>query len=194
MTRKEQIIQTCMDIFSKGGVKALTMKAIAERVNISEPAIYRHFNNKEAIIIAMIKQVQDELFKGVDGIIRRPLTSIEKLYQIYKYHLFYLSEKRGITVALLSESFFYDQPEARRQMLFLSNNYHERIKGVIALGIEKGEIPDTIDPYAASILIMGSLQHLVTIFRLTGDEKRLDLISDEVFDHLKKVLTGGMSK
>jgi len=91
MTRKEQIIQTYPEIFSESGAqKGLTMKAIAERVNISEPAIYRHFHNKEAMIIAMIQQVRDELFERVDATIRSPLTSMEKLYQIYKHHLFYL--------------------------------------------------------------------------------------------------------
>jgi len=191
MTRKEQIVQTCMEIFSESGAKGITMKAIAEGVNISEPAIYRHFHNKEAVIIAMIQQVRDELFKRVDAINRRPLTSMEKLYRIYEHHLFYLKEKRGITVALLSESFFYDQPEARRQMLLFSNGYHERIKGVISLGVEKGEIPDTVDPQAASILFMGSLQQLVTRFRLTGDEKEIDLVSGVVFDYLRKILSGG---
>ena len=190
MTRKEQIVQTCMDIFSEKGAKGLTMKAIAERVDISEPAIYRHFHNKEAVIIAMIRQVRDELFLRVDEILRRPMAAMEKLERIYDHHLFYLKEKKGITVALLSESFFYDQPEARRYMLFFSNDYHKRIQEVIALGIEKGEIPDTVNPHAASILFMGALQHLVTLFRLTGDEEKLDLISGEVFRHLKKVFTG----
>jgi len=183
-----------MDIFSEKGAKGLTMKAIAEKVSISEPAIYRHFHDKEAMIVAMIRQVRDELFLRVDKILRCSLTSLEKLKRIYTHHLSYLKEKKGITVALLSESFFYDQPEARQQMLFFSNGYHKKIQAVIALGIEKSEIPDTVDPHAASILFMGALQHLVTLFRLTGDEEKLDRAAGEVFRHLKKVFTGREDK
>ncbi|MBW1660150.1 MAG: helix-turn-helix transcriptional regulator [Deltaproteobacteria bacterium] len=61
MTRKEQIIQTCMEIFSENGIQGLTMKAIADRVHITEPAIYRHFRNKEAVLVAMITQIREEL-------------------------------------------------------------------------------------------------------------------------------------
>ncbi len=191
MTRKEQIIQTCMEIFSENGIQGLTMKAIADRVHITEPAIYRHFRNKEAVLVAMITQIREELFRRVDEIIRRPLASIEKLYRIFGHHLFYLKEKRGITVALLSESFFYSYPEARRHMLFLLNDYHERIREIIAVGIEKGEISRNIHPEAASILFLGALQHLLTIFRLTDDEREVDLASEGVFSLLKTTMEGG---
>lgn len=194
MTRKEQIVQTCMDIFSEEGVKGLTMKAIAERVHISEPAIYRHFRNKEAVMIAMIQEIRDELFKRVDEISIRPITAAEKLKKIYDHHLFYIKEKKGITVTLLSESFFYRQPEARRHMLFFLNDYLGRIRETIALGIEKKEIPDTVNPYAAAILFLGSLQHLVTIFKLTESERELNLISNEVFEHFRRIFTGGTDK
>ncbi len=194
MTRKEEIVLRCMDIFLEEGVRGLTMKAIAERVNISEPAIYRHFKNKEAVMIAMIHQVRDELFKRVDEIARRPMTAVEKLRKIYDHHLFYIKEKKGITVALLSESFFYHQPEARRHMLFFLNDYLGWIREIIALGIEKGEILDTVNPYAAAILFLGSLQHLITIFRLTESEREITLVSDEVFEHFERILTRGKEK
>jgi len=182
-----------MDIFSESGTEGLTMKAIADRVEISEPAIYRHFKNKQAIIISMITQIRDELFKRVDEIIRRPLTSVEKLYYIFGHHLFFLKEKRGITVALLSESFFHNHPEARRRMLFMLNDYHQRICEIISLGIEKGEIPERINPEAASILFLGSLQHLLTIFKLTNDEKAIDLLAEDVFNLFRNALEGGAS-
>ena len=194
MTRKEEIVQTCMDIFMEKGVKGLTMKAIAERIHISEPAIYRHFHNKQAVLIAMIHHIRDELFKRVDEIAGRPAPAIEKLRKIYDHHLFYIKEKQGITVALLSESFFYQQKEARRHMLFFLNDYLGRIRAIVALGIEKGEISEVVNPYAAAVLFLGALQHLVTIFRLTGEEREVNLISDEVFEHFKRTLMEGTQK
>ncbi len=194
MTRKEEIVQTCMDIFMEEGMKGLTMKAIAERIRISEPAIYRHFRNKQAVMIAMIQHIRDELFKRVDDIATRPMPAHEKLRKIYDHHLFYIKEKQGITVALLSESFFYQNKEARRQMLFFLNDYLGRIRAIIALGIEKGEVSETVNPYAAAVLFLGSLQHLVTIFRLTGDEREVNLIADDVFQQFRRTLMEGTQK
>jgi len=76
-------------------------------------------------------------------------------------------------------------------MPFFANGYHERVKEVISLGVENGEIPNTVDPQAASILFMGFLQHLITRFRLTGYEKEIDLVSGVVFDYFRKFLSGG---
>ncbi|RTZ93879.1 MAG: hypothetical protein DSY91_01235 [Deltaproteobacteria bacterium] len=191
MTRKEEIVQRCMDIFSESGTEGLTMKAIAERVNISEPAIYRHFKNKQAVILAMINQIREELFKRVDEIARRPMSAMDKLYRVFQHHLFYLKERRGITIALLSESFFYNQPKGRELMSFLLNDYHERIREIIAVGIEKGEFSDKINPRAVSILFLGALQHLLTMFRLSVSEAEIDLLSEEVFTHIKSILKGG---
>lgn len=194
MTRKEEIVQTCIAIFMEEGMKGLTMKAIAERVHVSEPAIYRHFRNKQAVIVAMICYIRDELFERVDEIVARRIPAVEKLHKIYEHHLFYIKEKQGITVALLSESFFYHQREAREQMLLFLKDYLGKIRKIIVLGIKNGEVRETVNPYAAAILFLGALQHLVTIFRLTGEEKEVNLISDEVFEHYTRILMEGTQK
>ncbi len=194
MTRKEQIVQTCMDIFLERGAKGLTMKAIADRVDISEPAIYRHFQNKEAVVVAMIEHVRKEMISYVEEVAHENLTTVEMLSKIYAHHLSYIKEKKGITVALLSESFFYQQKEARRHMLLFLKDYLGRIREIIALGIKNREIEKTVNPYASAVLFLGALQHLVTIFRLTGEEREVNLISEEVFKHYIRILTEGMQK
>ena len=191
MTKKEEIIRICMDIFSESGVQGLTMKAIADRVQISEPAIYRHFQNKRAVIIAMITQIRNEILRCVDDITRQPLHEIEKLHRIFGYHLFYLKEKKAITLELLSESFFRNHPEVRRHMSRLMRDYHVRIRGIIAVGIERKEISEKIDPVAASILFLGALQHLLTIFKLKNNEQEIDLLSGAVFNQFRTILEGG---
>ncbi len=190
MTRKEEIVQMCMEIFSESGVQGLTMKAMAERLQITEPAIYRHFENKQAVIVAMITQIRDEIFRFVDDVIQRPLNAVEKLHKIFGYHLFYLREKKAIILELLSEP-FRQYPEVHRHITFLLQDYHRRIRQVVVLGIKKREIPRNVQPEAVSILFLGSLQHLLTIFKLEGNEEEIDLLSEEVFRHFCFILEGG---
>ena len=190
MTRKEQIVQTCMDIFTESGTDGLTMKAIAERVRISEPAIYRHFENKEAVIIAMVVHIRDEIFRYVDEIAAQSLNAVEKLHRIFEHHLYYLKEKRAITLELLSESFFHHHPGVRRHMLLLLEGYHRKIQDIMTAGLEKGEIPERVPPRAASILFLGGMQHLLTMFKLTNDEKEIDAVAEDVFGLFKKALKG----
>ena len=191
MTRKEEIVHTCMDIFSESGAQGLTMKAIAERVNITEPAIYRHFQNKQAMIIAMIDKIREEIFRRVDDIVGQPLSDVEKLQKIFSYHLTYLKKKKAITLELLSESFFHTHPEVRWHLYSLMTEYHKRILGILSKGIARGEISRRVRPEAAAILFLGALQHLLTIFKVEGDRHKIDSLSEEVFGQFKIILEGG---
>ena len=54
--RQAEIIKTATEIVSNSGIQSLTTKSLAEKISISEPAIYRHFKNKSEIVRAMIRQ------------------------------------------------------------------------------------------------------------------------------------------
>ncbi len=191
MTRKEQIVQTCMDLFSAHGAEGLTMKAIAERVKISEPAIYRHFRNKQAILLAMTDSIRKEILTYVDEVAQCPSNAMEKLRRIFEHHLMYLKQRRCITLELLSESFIRAKPDVHRQMSSLLRGYHERIRRIIRTGIEEGEFSHDVDPSSASIMFLGTLQHLLTIYKLEGEEKEMDRVSRDVFSQLKTFFSGG---
>ncbi len=55
--RKEQIITEAMGLISENGISGMTMAGIAERVGISEPALYRHFENRREILLAALERV-----------------------------------------------------------------------------------------------------------------------------------------
>ena len=51
--RQNMIIDEAMKIIHSGGYGALSIRALAQNVKISEPAIYRHFLNKEDIVLGI---------------------------------------------------------------------------------------------------------------------------------------------
>lgn len=44
--RQKQIIQQSIQLIADKGIQGLTIKNISKSIGISEPAIYRHFDNK----------------------------------------------------------------------------------------------------------------------------------------------------
>jgi len=53
--RREQILQTAVDLFSQRGFKGTTTKEIARAANVSEAMVFRHFENKEALYMAILE-------------------------------------------------------------------------------------------------------------------------------------------
>ncbi len=51
--RQKTIIDEALNIIHESGYEALSIRELATRVKISEPAIYRHFLNKEDIILGI---------------------------------------------------------------------------------------------------------------------------------------------
>ena len=63
--RREQILQTAVDLFSQRGFKGTTTKEIAKAAGVSEAIIFRHFASKDELYAAILhsKSCQDGLHK-----------------------------------------------------------------------------------------------------------------------------------
>lgn len=61
MDRKKQILTEATRLFSCYGYDKVTIKSLAEACGITEPALYRHFDSKEAIYGKVLDSIQDQL-------------------------------------------------------------------------------------------------------------------------------------
>jgi|GEM_PF-1157088 len=52
--RKGEILDAALHVFAERGYASGSMREIAKRVGVSEPALYRHFTGKEALFLALI--------------------------------------------------------------------------------------------------------------------------------------------
>jgi AcrR family transcriptional regulator len=59
--RKQKILAAAADLVGRRGFHAVSMADIGDEVGISGAAIYRHFENKSALLVALFDQAIDEL-------------------------------------------------------------------------------------------------------------------------------------
>ena len=64
MNNKENLIDVSLDLFSKRGFSAVSVRDICGTLNLKESALYYHFKNKEAILTYLYQQV-DALVDGM---------------------------------------------------------------------------------------------------------------------------------
>lgn len=55
--RRKQILQAALSIMRERGLEGATTRRIAERVGITEPALYRHFHSKKEIILEALDEL-----------------------------------------------------------------------------------------------------------------------------------------
>lgn len=77
--RRKQLLDVASKIVVDGGIGALTMEALAERAGVSKPVVYEHWDNSEAVGVALLEAYFQAAVEVVDGAARDSATLGEYL-------------------------------------------------------------------------------------------------------------------
>jgi len=81
--RKEEILNTALEVFSREGYRDSNLSLIAQECGISRPTIYQYFHDKEEIYYYAVKLVTGDMFrKYADIAWNTPGRVTDKLKQI----------------------------------------------------------------------------------------------------------------
>ncbi len=83
--RREQLIAVAAEFFLHHSYDAVTVEMISARAGITGPGLYRHFQNKQALLIAVLEeptQVVHEVAKRIAETTREPKAAIVAMVEI----------------------------------------------------------------------------------------------------------------
>ncbi len=166
--RKETILTAAMQLIVENGLSELTMSNVARRMEFSEPAMYRHFRNKQDLIICLIKRISsrfEEVFNTFDQN-EAPEVFFPKYFEA---QLRYLEQVRGVTILFLSESVYNREAATRNELQTMFRNQTGRVAAYIELAQARGQIRQEVDPAAAALVYMGTIQAITTRFLLSSE-------------------------
>jgi AcrR family transcriptional regulator len=89
--RKEYLVLTAIDIIDELGIQGLTTREIAKRQNVSEATIFRHYKNKNDLLLAVLdyyKQFDTDIFQSIQLTQIKPMDAIR--YYVMEYAEYYL--------------------------------------------------------------------------------------------------------
>lgn len=82
MDIKEQILKTTLLVFNEKGLK-FTMDDIAEQLKISKKTLYKVFDDKEALFLAMVDYMFDTIKESERAVVEdNRLSTVEKIHKI----------------------------------------------------------------------------------------------------------------
>lgn len=157
--RREQIRQATFNIIANKGVKGLTISAIAGKVGVSEANLYRHFKNKEEILAHAVECIGEGLLQNLRSVKNmKVVCPLKKLKRLFKLHLGYIEENKGIPHIVFSEELHKGHPDLRKKLLNAINTYAREIELLIKKGQEDGTINKRIDTNAFAFTMIGMVQ------------------------------------
>ena len=193
-TTQERIIDEALKSFLTQGYENTSLNYLANQVNITKPAIYYYFQNKQQLLLAVldyllkaIDQKYSDLFDqnlSLEGTLKELFFSVKTVDRIFQgltkvppgnfnYHrLFFDCNKY-----LPSDSLINDSYERHKKLLT------EKIRQAQ----EKKQISTTIDPEILAFNLIATLEgtYLMSLYLPSLD---VDLIVTKMFFNLKQLL------
>jgi AcrR family transcriptional regulator len=143
--RRSQIIDSAIGLMSDHGVSGATTARIAADVGVSEPTLYRHFKNKQEILLSALDVIAVRLMFFSASAASDANDVVERVRlmsgAIYDFGISNPEETRVLWEAISATR----DEEMRESLRTKFTLMLKLVEGVLAEGISQGEIREDID-------------------------------------------------
>ncbi len=157
-TRKKEILSKAAKLFKKRGYSAVTMRDLADVLNIKAASLYNHISSKQEILSTIIIDIAEAFTQRMEHIKMEPVSTIEKLKKIIELHID-LTVKNPEAMACLNNDWMHLE-EKLPYFVKMREDYEENFRAILKEGIAQGEIAKR-DP---EIMLFSLLSTLRTLY------------------------------
>ncbi len=176
LSTKEKIILAGAEIIVQEGLRRFTAKNIANKVGITDAAIYKHFPSLDSIIIEIINKYISKCSQSVDRAVAMGLSVEETLKQVMREHIKVLEETKGAVPILCFE---FSRSGNKKFFDVLHNfveSYKEKLSKILNKGQKEGFIREDINPSETAMLFVGLIQ--AKVFAYVMERREGKIIND----------------
>ncbi len=183
--KQKEIIKASLEIIAENGIQHLTIKNLSKKIGLVESAIYRHYESKTQILIAILDSITGETKStGLTG----DESVISYLEKRLENHFLTFTNNPALVSVVFAEDLFQNEPLLiEKTKVKVEKNISEMAK-LISIGQQKGEIRNDIISEQVSIMINGSVRMLVKQWKMSGYSFDLIAKGAELIHSLKLML------
>lgn len=133
--RRAQILDVARDCFVRHGFIGTTTALIAERADVTEPILYRHFPSKLELFFAILEETLDVAVRHFDELAAEAGTGAEKLLAIVRDYPDFSRRNRNL-FNVVDRSAAADQNEKTRRLL---ENYYAAFMRALSSFVREGQ-------------------------------------------------------
>jgi len=172
--RSEQIVRVAIKLLSEGGIAALTTKNLAKAVGVTEPALYRHFNSKLDILVAILNHFEKQMCSLFEKGIDEEVAVLDQIQMVYNRVFRSFSAQPALASVVFSEELFRHDKRLSEQVAHIMDTVEGRILNLLRSKKGRTECRSDVPAKDLARVVMGSLRFIVTRWRLSGYEFDLE--------------------
>ncbi|RJP61709.1 MAG: TetR/AcrR family transcriptional regulator [Candidatus Auribacter fodinae] len=186
-TRQIQITDEAMKLIAESGIHELTIKNVSKRIGISEPAIYRHFESKTAILIAILDIFESSTRTIIENA-RSAHSSFDMIERIFMGRCESFANKPELATIIFSEEIFRNENVLIEKTRFLMGLHHSALQEIIQTAQNNNEIRKDVPAEHIAMITLGSLRLCVTKWRISGYKIDLLNTASSMWNSIKRMI------
>ena len=171
--RREEIVEAALALIAGHGPGALTTGAIARRIGVSQAALFRHYPTKNAILVACVEWIGDQVRPAVLAAASAPGSAEQRLRGSIAAVFAVARRIPAMPNTMFSRELHAAYPGLREMIGERRRRFASVLEGLLREGVRDGEFAGGLDVAAAAWMIMGLVHCL--LFRWHDIDPHLDL-------------------
>lgn len=164
--RQLEIIESAGRLLTQKGINGLTIKNLAKEMNFSESAIYRHFDSKEEIIVAMLRFMADTIDNRL-RLLPRTGSPDRDLKVLFDEQFIFFSQHHHFVVAVFSDGLMEESPLINEAIQALIGVMMKHLTLIVEDGQSMGVIRNDVASSHLVQVILGTYKLQMFKWRLS---------------------------
>ena len=167
--RRDDILEAAAEVFVERGFDAATTRDIGERAGVLSGSLYHHFETKEEMLFALVRDVYTGVLSSLEALDEMPGTCAERLRRLVEIHVEHLIGNLARTTLALHE--FRSLTEEHRAVIAAAEDrYAAIVTELVEGGRADGSLRADADPKLARMVVLGAANWVYRWYRPGGDQ------------------------
>ncbi|WP_235830391.1 TetR/AcrR family transcriptional regulator [Paenimyroides tangerinum] len=171
------------------GIQNLTIKTLAADIGLSEPALYRHFECKNDILLGLLNYFITGMKNRIINIpVNSNVTTGDELRSVFKSQLQTFTDKPAIVSVIFAESIFHYDEGLSYKVSEIMELMHQYVIANIEKGQKSGQYGKLITASTLTTIILGGMRMSVLKWKLSGHKSNLMKDGEAVLEGILKMI------
>lgn len=171
--KRERIIEESRQLFFERGYQGTTLDAIADRLNVTKPFIYAHFDSKAAVLAEICQRGTRYALNCAEASVTHPGNARDRLAHLVERFTQVIYEHQA-NVAVYFREEKHVPGDAKVKIEKMQAEFDDCLSGLLQEGVDSAEF-DVADVRLTSLAIGGMISWMFTWYRPHGRLSEEDL-------------------
>ena len=170
--RRQEIVDTTLALLSELPLEQVTTRRIARALDLSQPALFRHFASRSDLLEAVLEQTREHIASVAQDVLTAPGGPKESLRALAQALFEYVEAHPGLPRLLFGH---VAEPDPNLQVRFrlLVSMQNNLVQALYAEGAHRGQFQADLEPRDVAASFVGLIQGFVFQWELEGRREPL---------------------